>query len=186
MNRYSTNAIITVTTIFSLISLLHFYWASGGQLWYSEVLPTNSLNTQRLNPSPTAALIVAFGMLLMAVVVIGCQGVFDKYLNRKYFRYGTLLISLIFLLRAIGDFRFVGFFKTVTETRFGINDTLFFSPLCLLISGLTVFVFMTSRGPRSDLTHHSNTPLKPLTSDLRPRKTTFLHPTSPLQDTPFP
>ena len=145
MNKHTNKAVITIVIIFSAISLFHFYWALGGELWYEEVLPTNSMNTKRLNPSTTAALIVAFGLLIMALVTVGCQGLFDKYLNRKYFRYGTLLISLIFLLRAIGDFKFIGFFKTVTETRFGINDTMFFSPLCFFISGMTLFVFISSR-----------------------------------------
>lgn len=145
MNRYTYRVVIIITIIFSLISLLHFYWAFGGNLLYEEVLPTNSMGTKRLYPSPTAALLVAFGLLLMALVVLGTQGSFDKYLNRKYFRYATLIISLIFLLRAIGDFKFVGFFKTITNTRFGMNDTMLFSPLCIVISLLTFYIFVSSR-----------------------------------------
>jgi hypothetical protein len=61
MNRHTKKAVIIITVIFLIISLFHFYWALGGHLWYEEVLPANSLNTKRLNPSPTAALIVAFG-----------------------------------------------------------------------------------------------------------------------------
>ncbi len=145
MNKYSNKAVILIVLIFSVISLFHFYWAMGGEFWYEEVLPTNTMGTKRLDPSMAAGLIVAFGLLLMAFVTVGSQGMFDKYLNRKYFQYGTLLISLIFLLRAIGDFRFVGFFKIVTETRFGINDTVFFSPLCLFISLVTMYIFLSSR-----------------------------------------
>ena len=146
MNGYTKMAVITITIIFSLISLLHLYWALGGKLWYEEVLPTNSMGTKILNPTAIETLIVAIGLLLMALVVVGTQGLFDQYLNRKYFQYGTLLISLIFLLRAIGDFKFVGFFKTVTETRFGVNDTFFFSPLCLFISLISLFIFISSEG----------------------------------------
>ena len=146
MKRYTKMAVITITIIFSLISLLHLYWAFGGTLWYEDVLPTNSMGTKILNPTAIETLIVAIGLLLMALVVVGTQGLFDQYLNRKYFRYGTLLISLIFLLRAIGDFKFVGFFKKVTETRFGVNDTFFFSPLCLFISLISLFIFISSEG----------------------------------------
>ena len=146
MKRYTKMAVITITIIFSLISLLHLYWAFGGTLWYEDVLPTNLMGTKILNPTAIETLIVAIGLLLMALVVVGTQGLFDQYLNRKYFQYGTLLISLIFLLRAIGDFKFVGFFKTVTETRFGVNDTFFFSPLCLFISLIALFIFISSEG----------------------------------------
>ena len=38
------------------------------------------------------------------------------------------------LARAIGEFRLVGFFKTVKGSLFARMDTLFFSPLCVLLS----------------------------------------------------
>jgi len=102
---------ITNTTIFLLLSILHFYWALGGKLWYEAVLPTNSKGTNRLNPGIAASFIIAIGLLLLACITAGNQGLFDKYVNRKYFRYSALAITLIFLLRAIGDFRFVGFLR---------------------------------------------------------------------------
>ncbi len=151
MSKYSDKIDISIvpviinTVIFVLLSILHFYWSMGGKLWYDAVLPTNSKGTNRLNPSTTAGLIIAFGLLLLAFITAGNQGLFDKYVNRKYFRYGSLAIAIIFFLRAIGDFRFIGFFKTVNKTRFGINDTLIFSPLCLFIAFLSIFIFMFNR-----------------------------------------
>ncbi|MEO5647582.1 MAG: DUF3995 domain-containing protein, partial [Chitinophagaceae bacterium] len=95
------------TAIFIFLSILHFYWAFGGKLWYDDVLPTNSKGLNRMNPSSTAGLIVAFGLLFFALVTIGSHGVFDKYFKRKYFHYSMLAIAVIFFLRAIGDFRFI-------------------------------------------------------------------------------
>nr|WP_254844256.1 DUF3995 domain-containing protein [Leptospira santarosai] len=46
----------------------------------------------------------------------------------------NVLLSAMFLFRAIGDFRLVGFFKKIRGTKFAKNDTAFFSPLCLLLS----------------------------------------------------
>jgi hypothetical protein len=151
MKKYSNKhkilivPVIINTVLFLLLSILHFYWTLGGKLWYEDVLPTNLKGTNRLNPSTASGLIISFGLLLLAFITVGNQGLFDKYFNGKYFRYGTLVIALIFFLRAIGDFRFIGFFKTVNKTRFGINDTLFFSPLCLFIAILSLFIFMVSR-----------------------------------------
>jgi hypothetical protein len=39
---------------------------------------------------------------------------------------GTVTLS-------IGDFRLMGFFKSVTGTRFGTRDTWLYSPVCLLL-----------------------------------------------------
>ncbi|MCW3107328.1 MAG: hypothetical protein JWQ09_1834 [Segetibacter sp.] len=137
--------VIINTVIFLLLSILHFYWAFGGALWYDDVLPTSSNGLHRMNPSTTATIIIALALLLLALITAGSQGSFDKYIKRTYFRYGALIIAIIFLLRAIGDFRFIGFFKTVKWTRFGINDTQFFSPLCLFVSLLSVLIFIFNR-----------------------------------------
>jgi len=50
---------------------------------------------------------------ILALVMVVNLGFFDGYIKRKYFRYGALTIVILFLSRAIGDFRFIGFFKTV-------------------------------------------------------------------------
>lgn len=134
--------VIINTAIFIFLSLLHFYWALGGKVWYDEVLPTNSSGTNTSRPGFTASLIVAIGLLIFALVTVGSQGLFDRYINRKYFRYGNLILASIFLLRAIGDFKFIGYFKTIKWTRFAINDSRIFSPLCLLIAFLSLVIFI--------------------------------------------
>ena len=151
MKKYSDEPNILIvpvfinTVIFLLLSTLHFYWTFGGKFWHEDVLPTNSKGTNRLNPSTAASLVIAIALLLLALITAGNQGLFDKYVKRKYFIYGSLAIAIIFFLRAIGDFRFIGFFKTVNKTRFGMNDTLIFSPLCLFIALLSLFIFMFNR-----------------------------------------
>lgn len=134
--------IIINSVIFTLLSILHFYWALGGKLWYNSVLPTSSNGMHKLNPSITAGLIVAFGLLFLGIITLGNIGLFDRFIERKYFRYGTLIIALIFFLRAIGDFKFIGFFKTVKLTTFGINDTRIFSPLCLVLAIISLVIFL--------------------------------------------
>lgn len=133
--------IIINTIIFLLLALLHLYWAFGGELWYGAVLPTNSSGSRRMEPGIAATFVVAFGLLLFAFISLGNRGLWDKHVNRKYFNYGALLLSVIFLLRAVGDFRFVGFFKSVNRTQFAQNDTWFFSPFCLLMAAINLFIF---------------------------------------------
>jgi len=43
-------------------------------------------------------------------------------------------LALIFAFRALGDFRYVGFFKRVRGNLFAQRDTWFYSPLCLLLA----------------------------------------------------
>jgi glucan phosphoethanolaminetransferase (alkaline phosphatase superfamily) len=133
------------TYIFFILSAIHFYWAFGGTLWYADVLPTNSAGSKRMNPGVMATFIVAFGLLFLAFITIGNRGIWDKHIRRKYFAYGALVISIIFLIRAIGDFKFIGFFKTIKQTRFAENDTWFFSPLCLFIGIVSLLVFIFNK-----------------------------------------
>ena len=47
------------------------------------------------------------------------------------------LIAAVFALRAIGDIRYVGFFKSIRDTRFARLDTLAYSPLCAVLAVLS-------------------------------------------------
>jgi hypothetical protein len=51
------------------------------------------------------------------------------------------VIAALFLLRAIGDFKYVGFFKSVSQTDFARLDSLLFTPLCLLIAIAAFLIF---------------------------------------------
>ena len=46
------------------------------------------------------------------------------------------VFAAMFALRAIGDFRYVGFFKRIRDTRFARLDTLAYSPLCAVLAVL--------------------------------------------------
>ena len=136
------------TIILLLLSCLHFYWGLGGTLWYKDVLPSNSTASKRLNPGVTATFVVAIGLLLLVLITIGNSGVWDKWVSRKYFRYGALLISIAFFARAIGDFKFFGFFKTIRATRFAVNDTQLFSPLCVFMAVISLLIFILNKTVR--------------------------------------
>ncbi|MEO6870466.1 MAG: DUF3995 domain-containing protein [Ginsengibacter sp.] len=134
--------IVINVIIFLLLSILHFYWAFGGKLWYSDVLPTSKNGLRKINPGMIAGFVVAFGLLFFAIIILGNRGLLDKYISVKYFRYGTLIIAAIFLFRAIGDFKYIGFFKKIKGTKFAINDSVIYSPLCLFISFVSLLIFL--------------------------------------------
>ncbi|MHA7965352.1 DUF3995 domain-containing protein [Paenibacillus sp. CAU 1782] len=49
------------------------------------------------------------------------------------FSFGGWLLGSLFRIRAIGDLKWVGFFKKRKGTLFAKWDTALFSPLCLLL-----------------------------------------------------
>jgi hypothetical protein len=49
-------------------------------------------------------------------------------------RIGIWVLAAVFAARAVGDFRYVGFFKRVRDSRFARRDSRLFSPLCAAIA----------------------------------------------------
>lgn len=129
---------IILFIIFLFISLVHFYWAFGGKWGSDAVLPTKDDNyTTVLKPGILPSLIVAFGLLGFGLLILIISELIVFEIPHWIFTYGLWMISSIFTIRAIGDFKYVGFFKKIKHTKFGKNDTKYFSPLCLTIGILT-------------------------------------------------
>lgn len=137
-----TALIIINTTILLLLSGLHFYWACGGKRFCDEAIPTTENKTKAFRPGLFAIMVVASGLFMFAFIIAGNSGVFNCLFSRKYFYYATYPVAIIFLLRAVGDFKFVGFFKRVKGTEFAARDGKIYSPLCLLISVLSFFIII--------------------------------------------
>ncbi len=134
--------ILTILLSFILLclGLIHFYWAVGGEFGFAATLPTYESGKRVLNPKKIHSAIVGFGLTAFSVFYLLQTGFIDFRFPDWLFKYGGWLIPILFLLRAIGDFNFVGFFKTVKTTDFGKLDTKFYSPLCLFIGvvGLSI------------------------------------------------
>ena len=131
--------------LFSGISFLHFYWGLGGKKWVHLAIPTSpkATETPLFKPRFFETLAVALGILGFAWVIGAKVGVFSTFqLPNSYISNSVLVIAIIFLLRAIGEFRYVGFFKKIKETPFAKMDTLYYSPICLLISLLSFIIYL--------------------------------------------
>ena len=136
------------TTIFVILSGIHFYWLAGGKWGFASSLPFNPSTRDFLfKPSIMATLVVAFGLLLFAFVTFANAGVFSFGLDQRYFKWGGLIISIIFLIRAIGDFNYLGFFKRIRETPFAKMDSKFYAPLCLSIFIIGILIFLLTPRP---------------------------------------
>jgi hypothetical protein len=68
-----------------------------------------------------------------AVVVLARGGLLSLPIHAAPIAWACGAVGVAFALRAVGEFRLVGFFKSVKGTEFAAMDTWFYSPLCLAI-----------------------------------------------------
>lgn len=129
------NAIIagSLIAVFACLSLVHIYWLVGGRLGRLAAIPEVD-GKPVFQPSTLATLVVAIGLALCAVVIAGTAGVLTLPLSQTVLAWLTRALALVLLLRGIGDFRLVGFFKRIRDTRFARLDTAVYSPLCLALA----------------------------------------------------
>jgi len=129
---------IILCVVFLALSAIHFRWLSGDSSGFEGVVPTRD-GEPLFRPGRGSTLLVAVALAFAAVVSIWrgfCPRVGLAWIPQL----GIWVLAAVFALRAIGDFRYIGIFKRVRGTRFARNDSLFFSPLCLGISGLAVWL----------------------------------------------
>ncbi len=132
-----------VSIVFTFLSLVHFYWALSGEMNLNYVIP--EMEGEKLfEPTKLMTIAVGIGLLLAAFTILGFVGVFGLFQLELLFKIGTWAIAIIFLLRAIGDFKYVGLFKSIKHTNFAKWDYRLYSPLCLFISTLTFLILLTS------------------------------------------
>jgi len=130
--------------IFLFLSVLHAYWGFGGRWASQAVFPTKDDQTAAVMPGAGPTFIVAIGLLAIGLFIIQKAARLGWPLPVWLDQYGLWLIAGLFLVRSIGDFRYVGFFKTIRYTAFGRNDTAYYSPLCLIIGILTLVVALNA------------------------------------------
>jgi Protein of unknown function (DUF3995) len=138
------------TVIFLALSGLHIYWGFSSlfgkkDINMSAVVPEIN-GKAAFKPSTFATFIVAIWLLGFAKLS-GFNLI--PSISFQYFSsiipWGNLAIAIIFLVRAVGDFKMVGFFKKIKNTKFAKNDTKYYSPLCILISICAFIIYLGFR-----------------------------------------
>lgn len=123
---------------FVVTALLHFYWAAGGGAGKTAAVPHVG-ETPLFVPSKLSTIAVGVVLLGMGAMVLWRVNAISLPFPRVWSTVGTSLIATAFTLRAVGEFKYVGFFKRVRGTQFARLDTRFYSPLCLgVAAGLWV------------------------------------------------
>jgi hypothetical protein len=122
-----------LASVLAFLSGLHIYWAFGGRWGWGAAIPQVD-GRPAFTPSRFATLLVALGLAAAAALPLVRAGAFPFPVSPWLSRWSAVLLAFVFFVRAVGDFRLVGFFKRVHGTPFAIWDTRLFSPLCLLLA----------------------------------------------------
>lgn len=136
---------LLLVLIFLFLSSIHFYWAFGGKWGTDGVYPSKADGSPMRPPSIAATLIVGLGLLAFSVFYMIKAGFISIEISLWLNKNGLWILAGIFIIRAIGDFNYLGFFKKVKNTKFAVNDTKYYSPLSLIIGILTLILQLNSQ-----------------------------------------
>lgn len=131
---------LLLSLIFILLAALHFSWALGSKWAFDNALPQNEAGEKVLKPGKIDCIIVGLGLLAFSLFYLIKTTWLNWTIPGWLLQYAGWGVIAIFLLRAIGDFKYVGFLKKIKQTPFAQLDTSFYSPLCLGIALLGMLV----------------------------------------------
>jgi hypothetical protein len=112
----------------------HLYWGCGGRVGSAVALPQRVDGAQAFEPSPAGALLVAVFLIGVLLLVLALSGLIHLPVPQRWLHAAVILLSIVFLARALSWYKYVGLFKTIRNTRFAKYDTWLYSPLCFLLS----------------------------------------------------
>ncbi|WP_051299120.1 DUF3995 domain-containing protein [Marinobacterium litorale] len=117
------------------LAVLHLYWALGGTFGMSAALPEID-GAPVFRPGAAATIAVAFVLTGFALIafVLGFGASYAPALT-PYAAFLGFAVGGVLVLRAVGEFKYVGFFKRVKGSKFAAYDSWLFSPFCLLAGG---------------------------------------------------
>ncbi len=98
-----------------------------------------------MNPTFVSTLFVGKILLLFGLLNIIKTKIINITLPEIIENYCIWFITVLFLLRAIGEFKYIGFFKKIKTTKFSEMDTKVYSPLCLVIGILELFIELMNK-----------------------------------------
>ncbi len=131
---------IILFVIFSSLGFIHFYWLFGGKWGLEKALPTKEAGQKAMEPPKIATVIVGIGLISFGLIYLIKTGLINFQIPNWIITYGSWIIPSIFILRAIGDYNYVGLFKKIKNTEFAKADSKWFIPLCLTIGILGILI----------------------------------------------
>ena len=123
-------------SIFAFLGAIHLYWAFGGTWGTTGVFPSKNEHEIPPMPGKVPTLFVAVILLLFGLLILKKSNILSFDIPSWLDAYALRILAGVFMLRAIGDFKYVGFFKKIKHTTFGIKDRKYYTPLCAVMAFL--------------------------------------------------
>jgi hypothetical protein len=127
---------LAACAILAAAALVHVYWAAGGARGLGAAIPERNRRAV-FAPGRGAAIGVAMALLVVAGLLASRLPLLRAPLPEPACSILCWILAALFVARAVGDFRYVGFFKRVRGSRFAALDSAAYSPLCFLL-GLAI------------------------------------------------
>ena len=122
-----------VSLVFALLAVWHFYMALMPGAGTRGAVPSVE-GKPLFIPTRSATAAVGIVLLLAAALVGATARAVWPGMPQTVLSWLSYALAFGLLGRAVGEFRYVGFFKRVRGSRFAQLDTLIYSPLCLLLA----------------------------------------------------
>ncbi len=129
-----------------IVAAIHVYWGLGGRIGFKAALPELPSGELAFTPPAALTLLVAMGLVIAALAILAVGRLLVLPLPMAVLRIGVAQLAFVFALRAVGEFRYIGFFKKIRGSRFARYDTLYYSPLCLALGLTLVWLLVSTRG----------------------------------------
>ncbi|WP_246070707.1 DUF3995 domain-containing protein [Paenibacillus kobensis] len=135
--------------VLAAIGLLHLYWAFGGAWGGRAAVPETLRGKPLFIPGRIATVLVSAALFAAAALIAIQADLLPRPSGSEWIAWGCRGAAAVFALRTIGDFRYVGLFKSVRSTRFARYDTRLFTPLCFLLclAFITALIDRTGNRP---------------------------------------
>lgn len=134
---------IVAVIILLFLAGIHFYWGAGGKLWTDKIIPERD-GLPLFTAHNFGFHVVGILLLISASLILGQIGLIELPTSKSLTLVGVWLLAIVFLLRAVGEFRYCGFFKSICNTTFSYYDSRIYSPTCAVLSALIGFVAILS------------------------------------------
>jgi len=135
-----TTLSIILFLIFTILGGFHLYWFFGGIWALEKVIPSKDNVANTLRIPKFATLIVGLVLISFGLIYLIKTGLINVPIPIWVANYGCWVIPSIFILRSIGEFNYIGFFKKIKNTEFAKADSKLFSPLCLAIGIIGILI----------------------------------------------
>ena len=130
---------ISAAIIFTAIGVLHIYWGFGGRWWTENIVPVRD-GVSLFNLIPAGFFVVSALFFFAAWVVLVWINLVGIPLPPALLDLGISVMSVVFLIRVIGDFQYAGIFKSITGTPFAYWDTRIYTPISALLSAMMIIL----------------------------------------------